>query len=229
MNILIAEDDRDAANVYLIALKSRGHEVTLVRNGLECLQAYKKKLNSTIVKNKDLQPYDAVVLDYRMPMLDGLETAKAIFEVNPQQRIIFASAYVRETLRDSVEDLKKIVELIEKPFEPKALTELIENVYGYQELKELNSFAIDMDLEQATISGKDILRGLWRMDKIFGTTVLDALIEELGKQGIAFEEGRRYSAGHLQSLLESALGGNVGIFLMRFFKGYFTKKQVDSV
>jgi CheY-like chemotaxis protein len=49
-----------------------------------------------------------------MPKKDGLEAAKEILELNPRQRIIFASAYVKETLEDSVKQLKQVVELMQK-------------------------------------------------------------------------------------------------------------------
>ncbi|MDQ3967915.1 MAG: hypothetical protein M3275_05910 [Thermoproteota archaeon] len=35
-----------------------------------------------------------VILDYKMPKKDGLRVAKEILDMNPEQRIIFASAYV---------------------------------------------------------------------------------------------------------------------------------------
>ena len=50
------------------------------------------------------QPFDAVMLDYRMPKINGIEVAKEILAVNPHQRIIFASAYVKETLTDSIKE-----------------------------------------------------------------------------------------------------------------------------
>ena len=51
-----------------------------------------------------------------MPQINGLDVAKEIFSINPHQRIIFASAYVKENLEESVKCLNKIVELIQKPF-----------------------------------------------------------------------------------------------------------------
>jgi CheY-like chemotaxis protein len=84
-----------------------------------------------------ISPFDAVVLDYRMPKKDGLEVAKEILELNPSQRIIFASAYVKETLRESVKELRQLVELMQKPFLPKALVDVLEDSEAYPELKKL--------------------------------------------------------------------------------------------
>ena len=82
-------------------------------------------------------PFDAVVLDYRMPKKDGLEVAKEILALNSSQRIIFASAYVKETLRESVKELRQIIELMQKPFLPEALVDVIEDTEAYPELKKL--------------------------------------------------------------------------------------------
>jgi hypothetical protein len=50
-----------------------------------------------------------------------MEVAKEILTVNPHQRIIFVSAYVKETLEESVKQLRQAVELMQKPFEPDVL------------------------------------------------------------------------------------------------------------
>ena len=61
-------------------------------------QKQDKKAGSKLNSSPSLlpPPFDAVILDYRMPRKDGLEVAKEILELNPRQRIIFASAYVKK-------------------------------------------------------------------------------------------------------------------------------------
>lgn len=54
------------------------------------------------------------------------------------QRIIFASAYVQETLVDSIKNLKQIVELLQKPFSLQTLIDTIEDKNIYEELDNLN-------------------------------------------------------------------------------------------
>lgn len=73
-----------------------------------------KKVNSIkIDSGSDItpSPFDVVVLDYKMPDKNGMEVAKEILRINPHQRIMFASAYVIETLKDSVKELSRVVEL----------------------------------------------------------------------------------------------------------------------
>jgi CheY-like chemotaxis protein len=84
MRILIAEDDLDISTLY------------------------KKASNCSEVRKRDtfpfsaIPPYDVVILDYKMPGMNGMDVAKEILAINPHQRIIFASAYVKETLQEGI-------------------------------------------------------------------------------------------------------------------------------
>ncbi|MGC1132260.1 MAG: response regulator [Nitrososphaeraceae archaeon] len=140
--ILIAEDDEDTALTYKIALKDAGYEAKIVANGEECAKIYLEKFQEfLLLKSKKTavhpydQPFEVVILDYRMPRMDGLQVAKEILTVNPRQRIIFASAYVKETLKDSVKGLKQVVELLQKPFSSQILVDMIRDKQVYKQLK----------------------------------------------------------------------------------------------
>ena len=141
MRILIAEDDQDISESYKDALEARNHTVTVAYNGDECLRKYAKELKRG-EKHKGRRdtrrpPFDAVILDYVMPRKDGLQVAKQILGMSPQQRIIFASAYVEKTLEDSVKQLKQVVELMQKPFGAEALVKTVEDKEIYEGLKQI--------------------------------------------------------------------------------------------
>ena len=114
-------------------------------------------------------PFDALVLDHRMPKKDGLEVAKEILALNPTQRIIFASAYVKETLKESVKELRQVVELVQKPFLPEALVDVIEDTEAYPELKKLFANVKKMseiDLENPRPDQiREIFEGLKKIQK----------------------------------------------------------------
>jgi CheY-like chemotaxis protein len=152
MKILIAEDESDISHTYRVALESRNHDVEITDDGVKCIQVYREELAKrqassykNMKHNNNLQdsrptaatPFDVVVLDYKMPGKDGMEVAKEIFEINPDQRILFASAYVKETLENSVKQLKRVVELLQKPFEIQAFIDTIEDRQVYEELKKI--------------------------------------------------------------------------------------------
>ena len=145
LKVLVAEDDSDMAKMYRIALEARRHNVRITSDGEECVRVYKEEFEKSGKKLSKYEPFDVVVLDYRMPKMDGLEAAKKILGMNKVQRLIFASAYVKETLRDSVRELDQVVELIQKPFEPKILVELVENTGIVKELEEINRMLADMN------------------------------------------------------------------------------------
>ena len=179
MQVLIAEDDLDIATLYKKALERRRHDVAITSNGEDCLKMYLDALNyvtfgvslpsSSLAEipatrmdgtfsssgssehrsvNKSA-PYDVVILDYNMPLINGMDVAKEILAINSHQRIIFASAYVKETLENSIKELKQVVELMQKPFSLSKLVDIVEDKEVYEDLRALN---IDIDLVQAADS-----------------------------------------------------------------------------
>lgn len=124
MRILISEDVRHTAMQYKISLEERNHQVTTTENGEECLKIYQEEKQS---KKDKATPFDVVILDYRMPHKDGMTVAKQIRIISPNQRIIFASAYLKDALIDSMKDLHG-VEFMEKPFELDDLVEAVERI-----------------------------------------------------------------------------------------------------
>ena len=141
MRILLAEDHEDTAIVYKAALGDKGHVVVHMTNGEDCLKVYRNEFRiATMHSNSKeyIQPFDAVILDYNMPRMNGLEVAKEILAVNPHQRIIFASAYLQDILIDSINQLNQIVEILNKPFSEQELIDKVEDNSIYSELKELN-------------------------------------------------------------------------------------------
>jgi CheY-like chemotaxis protein len=130
MQILIAEDDSDTATMYRRFLEGkRNHHVIIANGGLDCLTFYHEKLqNITSEISASLQgrPFDVIILDYKMADMNGLEVAKEILGINPHQRIIFASAYVKQTVLDSVKQLNQPVESLQKPFGEEQLIYAVE-------------------------------------------------------------------------------------------------------
>ena len=132
MRILIAEDNEETLQAYKDALEAREHTVTLSFDGQDCLTKY-----TGIFGSNESTSFDVVILDYKMPRMDGLEAAKKILQINPQQRIIFASGFVDETVEQSVMRLRRIIEVMRKPFSLNALIDTVEDAQVYEGLKTL--------------------------------------------------------------------------------------------
>ncbi|MGI0062554.1 MAG: response regulator, partial [Nitrosotalea sp.] len=91
LRILVAEDYKDLADSYKIALEERGHLVITTRDGIECLQTYNDYVKQGVDGEK---PYfDVIILDQNMPGMDGIDVAKEIQKINHKQRIIFITGY----------------------------------------------------------------------------------------------------------------------------------------
>lgn len=135
MRILIAEDNEETLQAYKDALEAREHKVTLSFDGQDCLTKYTGE--NGLAGSNESTSFDVVILDYKMPRMDGLEAAKKILQINPQQRIIFASGFVDETVEQSVMRLRRIIEVMRKPFSLNALIDTVEDAQVYEGLKTL--------------------------------------------------------------------------------------------
>ena len=151
-DLLLMDDDPEISSLYAQLLKDRGHKVKLVHTAEQCLKIYGTRLHRAQMRGKSLrhvQPYDAVILDYKMPDRNGIEVAKEIQAINSHQRIIFVSAFVEEWF-DSIKELKSPVEFLQKPVSNKKLIETIELTEVFEQLERLN---IDTEaFKQARIS-----------------------------------------------------------------------------
>ncbi|MCX7926581.1 MAG: response regulator [Candidatus Omnitrophica bacterium] len=79
--ILICEDEKDAQKTLEQILRRRNYQVACVDNGQDA-----------IVQTKEFSP-DLILLDIRMPKIDGLEVARQIRSFNKLVKIIFISAF----------------------------------------------------------------------------------------------------------------------------------------
>lgn len=134
MNVLIAEDDESIMTSYKLLLRSRNHELFTASDGDECLMIFEKirkqgrpKAHSESRESRST-PFDMVILDYRMPKKDGLQVARHILSVVPDQRIIIASAYTHELIANDLTQNPNYrkVEMLQKPFGFDILLRLVE-------------------------------------------------------------------------------------------------------
>jgi len=124
LRVLIAEDEEDISHQYQMTLEALGHEVYLTKNGEECIKNYTTAL--TFNYENRSTPYDVVVIDYLMPVKDGLSLAKEILEKCPEQRIIFVTGHGPKLLSE-LNDFDGQVEVLIKPIPLTTLIARIEN------------------------------------------------------------------------------------------------------
>jgi CheY-like chemotaxis protein len=141
VKLLVAEDDYSTADLYRLILEGRGHDVTVVNRGEQCLKTYSEQL--TIVRDSPAaheheSPYDSVILDYKLPDIDGLQVAKEILTLNLHQRIILVSAYASEILSQASGGSNLSLEVLEKPISNQVLIDTVEDTATFKELKKFD-------------------------------------------------------------------------------------------
>jgi len=107
--ILIIDDEEHIRRMMRLTLEASGYKVGEAKDGPEGLSVYEN--------GKD---WDAVILDQRMPGMDGLETLRRLKEQNPNARVVMATAYASIEL--AVDAMKQgATDFVRKPMTPQVL------------------------------------------------------------------------------------------------------------
>lgn len=110
---LVVDDNKMAREIISNMLISFSFDVTSVDNGQSALQ----------ILETDGQKFDLLIIDWKMPGVDGLETARLIRQsklIKKQPAIIMITSQDKEALIDGCSILN-ITELISKPVSPSTL------------------------------------------------------------------------------------------------------------
>jgi CheY-like chemotaxis protein len=118
MRVLVVDDDPGALNAIKVGLMSLGYEVFTASDGEDALRIIQSS-------EKNHEPPDLLLTDFRMPGMTGLELIKSAREFIPGIKIILMTAYGDDHIQNQTKKLGKCG-YIDKPFSPRILIRMIE-------------------------------------------------------------------------------------------------------
>ena len=121
VGILIVDDELSVRDSLFNWFKEDGYRVDAAENAVAAL----KKLQEN--------PWDIILLDIKMPGMDGMELQKRINEIDKTTTIIFMTAYA--SVETAIQALKAgAFDYVTKPIDPDDLSHLIRNAVKQKEL-----------------------------------------------------------------------------------------------
>ena len=134
-NILIVDDEKNIRLTIAQSLDPLGYQVATADNGEDALLQLQA------------QEYDLILLDLKMPGMNGLEVLRRAIEIHPEIKVIIISAH--GTIEHAVEAMKLgAVDFLQKPFTPKELRDLVFQVLEIESssTNELSSYKKEINI-----------------------------------------------------------------------------------
>ena len=152
LSILIVEDGQSQREQLRDFLRSEGHAVSEAENGEKALQS--------VLKGH----FDLILLDYKMPGMDGLEVLKEVKRINPEIDVIIITAY--GTIETAVEAMKAgAFDYITKPVDLDELVILVRRVTERRQLIQENKILRE-DLNRHGVTTDKIIYKSQRMAEL---------------------------------------------------------------
>lgn len=141
LSILVVDDNEDFCRNVSDILELKGYQVTMANDGFQALELVKQN------------GFALVLMDIKMPVMDGVATFKRIKEIAPETPVIMITAYavedlIREALREGA------FGSLRKPLDFDQLFELIRNATCNGAL----IMVVDDD-ENLCVNMRDVLSG----------------------------------------------------------------------
>lgn len=120
--VLVIDDENNIRLMVRLALQAVGHEVETASDGLEGLEKFAQG-----------DRFDAVLLDQRMPGMDGLDVLREMRRRNARARVVMISAFGTIDLASEARQAGAL-DFLRKPFTTEALRGAVQSAIENAEL-----------------------------------------------------------------------------------------------
>ena len=144
LHVLVVDDDDTAAEYARVTLDEAGIRADVALSGSEALQMIE-------VRHVKQEPYNLVLMDWRMPGMDGLTTAKRIRELyGSESNVIMLTGYSRDDLPGDVSNTD-VDSFLTKPLSTSAV------VAELQRIMRRSSRSLFLEKQKAELAGRRVL------------------------------------------------------------------------
>ena len=120
--VLIVDDEKEFLDIIAERIRARGMDVSLATSAEDALKLIEE------------ESYDAVIMDYMMPALDGFKALKLMKEKQPEVQIILLSGNVPDEKHMEAKTLGAL-DVIEKPPDLQDLIQKIKKAKQSRKIK----------------------------------------------------------------------------------------------
>ena len=117
-SILVVDDEPTLRGLTVRILEAAGFQALGTGSGEVALELLRRRL-----------PVDLMVVDVRMPRLNGIELARAAWEFIPDLRVLFISGYAEPVFQES-ENVALLHDFLPKPYNSEELVAAVRRLLG---------------------------------------------------------------------------------------------------
>ena len=125
LNVLIVDDNKSSREIMAGMLESFKYKTSMAVSGVEAIQKVE-------AAEQQQQPYDLILMDWKMPGMDGVETIRKLNDdpkLDTVPTIIMVTAYGKEELIETVKDIDHL-SFLTKPTNASFLFDTIMTSFG---------------------------------------------------------------------------------------------------
>lgn len=175
--MLVADDDEDICRDIVNKMAGTRVEVRYATNGTRAIELIRSA-------GKEGKPYDLILLDWKMPNLDGMATARLIREnYSDKIPILLFTAYDWSEIEQDALEIG-VGQFLQKPFFMSNFKDAIRRMMGTEEKKTPNGNDKNLLAGKRVLAAEDIDINQLVIKKLLGTLGAECDIAENGQEAV---------------------------------------------